>query len=707
MPAFPRRSDVLFLTPRHLLAIAALVALGRAPVAYAWEPEEKPLPISSITLYRSGVGYFEREGRVQGNSTVQLRFATEQVNDILKSMVVLDLGGGSVGSVRYGSQEPLERRLASFAIDVSESASIEDLLGQMRGAVVRLTTAEGTVEGTVVGVETRTQQVEKGATRLPYVNLLTAKGLRSVGLFDASNLEIVDPMLAAELSKALTALAEHRADNTKAVDMSFNGTGDRDIFVAYIHEMPVWKTSYRLVLPEPGNDSKPTIQGWAIVENNTDEDWQNVGLSLVAGQPVSFTMDLYQPLYVERPELPVPVAAGVAPRTYEGGMAGGGGGQSPFQSRDASRADYDKAPEFDMNAMQTAPGRPLASLTGNDGRRRAGIEVMSKVGLGAAASGTESGEVFLYRLDTPVTIERRQSAMLPILGSAVEGERVSIYTVSDGGKHPMLGVSLVNSTSLQFMPGPISVFDGSAYAGDATISHVGAGEKRLLSFAVDLEVDASTANASSMEIRRVSIVNGLIVQSYEREERATHTFTNKDRERARVVVVEHPRNDSWTLVTPEKPDETTDSLYRFRLNVEPGKSENVTVVQRRTDRQQMEITAIDHETLLRYQKDGKVSQLVLDAFTEAARLSEQVVQATNRFNEANRAASEIAPDQERIRQNMSGIDRNSQLYARYVQKLNEQETLLESLRAEQNAAKAERDRAQAAYESFVRSLNIE
>lgn len=700
-----RRLVLAARTPQLILAIAASVALGHAAVAAGVEPDDKALPISSITLYRSGVGYFEREGRVDGNATVQLRFATDQVNDILKSMVVLDLGGGSVGSVRYGSQEPLERRLASFAIDVSDSASIEDLLRQMRGATVRSTTPEGPVEGTVVGVEARTEQVEKGTIRRPYVNLLTSKGLRSIGLFDASNLEIVDPMLAAELSKALAALAEHRADNTKAVDMSFNGSGERDIFVAYIHEMPVWKTSYRLVLPEPGSDSKPTIQGWAIVENNTDEDWQNVGLSLVAGQPVSFTMDLYQPLYVERPELPVPVASGVAPRTYEGGT--GAGGQSPFQDRDASSPAYDKAPEFDLSTVAPASGRALASRSESDFRRRAGVEAMSKAGVGAAASGAESGEVFLYRLDTPVTIERQQSAMLPILGSPVDGERVSIYTVSDGGKHPMLGVSLVNSTSLQFMPGPISVFDGSAYAGDATISHFGAGDTRLLSFAVDLEVDASTANASTTAISRLRIVNGMIVQSYEREDRATHTFTNKDRERARLVIVEHPRNDSWTLITPEKPDETTDSLYRFRLGVEPGKSASVTVVQRRTDRQQMQISAIDRETLLRYQKDGKVSQQVIDAFTEAARLSDQVALAAKRYDDALRATSEIAPDQERIRQNMSGIDRNSQLYARYVQKLNEQETLIESLRVEQGAAKAERDRAQAAYDAFVRSLNIE
>lgn len=694
-------------SPRFLMAIAAAVALGSPALARGMEADDSRLPISGITLYRSGVGYFEREGRVDGNATVQLRFATEQVNDILKSMVVLDLDGGVVGSVRYGSQEPLERRLASFAIDVSRSASLEDLLGQMRGAPVRLSTPEGPVEGTVVGVESRSEQIDRTTIRRPYVNLLTKSGLRSFGLYDASNLEVLDAALAEELTKALTALAEHRADNTKAVEMSFAGTGERDVFVAYIHEMPVWKTSYRLVLPDGDDGSRPTMQGWAIVENNTDEDWQGVGLSLVAGQPVSFTMDLYQPLYVERPELPVPVASGVAPRNYEGGM----------QIVGEDLATPGEAPQFDaLSAGRVAdrsPSSPASKRASslNDsaelGLRRARIGSAFAGGQPAAASGDESGEVFLYRLDAPVTIERRQSAMIPILSSPVDGERVSIFTVSDGQKHPMRGVSLVNSTGLQFMPGPISVFDGAAYAGDATISHVGAGDKRLLAFAVDLEVDAATVNASTSEVSRVRIVDGLIVQSFDREERATHTFTNKDRERTRTIIVEHPRNDSWTLVSPEKPDETTDSLYRFRLGVEPGKSGSVTVVQRRTDRQQFDISTFDRETLLRYQKNGKASQAVIDAFAEAARLNQQVADANKRHADATNAAAEIAQDQDRIRKNMGGIDRNSQLYARYVQKLNEQETTLESLREAQASALADRDKAQERLNAYVRGLNVE
>lgn len=704
-------------SPRVLVAAALACAAGwlaHMPAHAQAVPNDDALPISSITLYRSGVGYFERLGRVEGDASISLRFATEQVNDILKSMVVLDLGGGSIESVRYGSQEPLERRLASFAIDVSEAPSMELLLSQLRGAPVRISTPEGPVEGTVMGVESRTEQIDRTTIRRPFVNILTPGGLRSIGLYDASSLEITDPTLAMELAKALGALAEHRADNTKAVDLSLKGQGDREIFVSYIHEMPVWKASYRLVLPNAQKsesvDARPMLQGWAIVENNTDEDWQDVNLSLVAGQPVSFTMNLYQPLYVQRPDVPVPVAAGVAPRNYEAAFAAVGG-QSPFQNADS---DNDKAPEFDMSeAMRAAPSdrsrTKLMSGGGSAGRDYSsfGVDALREQASSAVASGAESGEVFLYRLDAPVTVERRQSALLPILSSPIDGERISIYSAADGPKHPMRGVRLVNSTGLQLMPGPIAVYDGASYAGDATISHVPSGDTRLLAYAVDLEVDASTTRSPSTRSVGMRLVNGALVMTHEREERIEHTFTNKDTDLDRTILVEHPRVGGWTLVTPEKPDETTDSLYRFRVGVAPGKPATLVIVQRSIDRQEIAVGAIDLDTMLQYQKQGRVSDAVIEAFKEAARHRNLVTEAERRMETATREIDAITQDQSRIRENMNGVDRNSQLYARYVQKLDAQETSLETLRKDLAGAGAERTARQQAYEAFVRGLNVE
>ncbi|MDX9912163.1 MAG: hypothetical protein RBS39_10055, partial [Phycisphaerales bacterium] len=302
------------LSRRAGLALGA-IAIGVSFLGGTARADDE-LPVSAITLYRSGVGFFQRQGLVEGDAEVQLRFDADQINDILKSMVVLDLGGGEVGAARYASKEPLERRLSSFAIDVSDNPSIAELMKRLRGAPVKLQTIDGGIEGTIMGVEGRPVVINDQRVEHAFVSLITSKGVRSIDVANVSSFEITDEQLAGELTKALAAMAEHRADNVKAVDLSFHGTGSRRVAVGYVHEMPVWKTSYRLVLPEGTSESggQPTLQGWAIVENTTDEDWEDVRLSLVAGRPVGFTMDLYEPLFAARPEMPVPFMAGVRPK---------------------------------------------------------------------------------------------------------------------------------------------------------------------------------------------------------------------------------------------------------------------------------------------------------------------------------------------------------------------------------------------------------
>ncbi|MCX5689107.1 MAG: hypothetical protein NTV94_04840, partial [Planctomycetota bacterium] len=311
------------------LVLALCVAAGGVAtieIAAAAEPSRDPvkaptmvdqLPIKSITLYRSGVGSFQRHGTVDGTSTVQLRFDVSQINDILKSMVVLDLSGkGQVGGVSYASRDPLAKRLSSFGVDISDEPSLSTLLVRLRGAKVTIAVPDGKFTGTVIGGEVR--QVTSGASptaiSVPFINLLTESGIKSLNLTMTSNVEVLDKDLASELHRALAAVAEHRADRIKTVDVNLLGDGQREIMIGYVQESPVWKASYRLVLPKAaakpdGNDAASaqrlkeqiSMQGWAIIENTTDEDWNNIDLSLVSGQPVSFRMDLYQPLYATRP----------------------------------------------------------------------------------------------------------------------------------------------------------------------------------------------------------------------------------------------------------------------------------------------------------------------------------------------------------------------------------------------------------------------
>jgi hypothetical protein len=715
--------------PLSVILVATPPALAQ-PTSDIKAKTDEQVPIRRITLYRSGVGYFERTGNIDGNAEIQLRFNTEQINDILKSMVLLDLDGGKIESVSYGSKEPLERRLASFGVNIASNPSLPDLLGQLRGARIKVLVAGDQLSGTVLGVENRLTPPSKDvpAVQMPHVNLVTDTGLRSIAISDISSFEILDKELASELNKALSTLAEYRADRTKTVDLRFAGTGARRVVVGYVHETPVWKTSYRLVLPEKdapsseGNKGSVVMQGWAIVENTTDQDWNHCKLSLVSGRPVSFQMDLYEPLFTVRPTIPVPTIPGVLPKQYAGGM------NLDF----AEKADQEAGKAKDRAYARRAPGSPPAAAApmapgsrGEAMKSTTGLAVaesaadasgaffgvsgddMVNYAARAQAQATEIGEVFQYEVETPVTVERQRSAMIPILSTNITGRRVSIYSLADARPNPMRGVEIVNESSLQLLPGPIAVFDGPAYAGDAQIGHIAKGDKRLLAYSVDLDVNVITKPQSNSTVTKLKIVDGMIVQTIATSNSVSYAFDNKDSKRARTVILEQPRLEGWTLTEPKKPLEQTQDIYRFEVPIEAGKTATMSVVQERTEMQSTGITSMDMPTLLSFHKNGKLSDAVLAAVRDVGKRQSDINTAERDIAELDRQKTEIDAEQSRIRENMAKIDRNSQLYTRYMTKLSDQENTLETLRDQRKAANTKLESLRNELNNFLRTLNVE
>ena len=278
------------------------------------------VPVTKVVLFSSGVGYFEHAGTVQGNGSTMLRFKTSQINDILKSLVLQDQDGGRVGAITYASQDPLAKTLRSFQVDITQNPSLADLLNQLRGARVSIQAHAEKLSGTILGVEVRRVPADKGEPiAVPVLNLLTGATIRSVELQSISNLSLDDPELEGELTKALSALAQARDQDKKPVTIDFMGTGTRRVRIGYVVETPIWKTSYRLLLDD--RKSIGQLQGWAIVENQTESDWNGVSLSLVSGRPISFMMDLYQPLYSTRPTVVPELFASLRPQVYEGGTS--------------------------------------------------------------------------------------------------------------------------------------------------------------------------------------------------------------------------------------------------------------------------------------------------------------------------------------------------------------------------------------------------
>ena len=453
------------------------------------------------------------------------------------------------------------------------------------------------------------------------------------------------------------------------------------------------------------------MQGWAIVENTTDEDWQNVRLSLVSGRPVSFTMDLYEPLFMPRPEVPVPTIPGVLSKAYEGGE-GAAKAMADAGPTGGSRGRMVRRELPAPAPASAAPGSPsgrmsLSQVELDDMSGGFSGEEMASYGAAAQARAQSIGEVFQYELERPVTIERQRSAMLPILASPVESRRVSIFSVNDGSTNPMRGVEITNTSDNQLMPGPISVYDGGSYAGDAQIGHVPAGDTRLLAYAVDLDVTATTKHDAREQFRTLKFVKGVVYMTFEYELTSNYSFVNKDKNRARTIIVETPKFDGYELIEPTKPTDVTPSAERFEIGAEAGGKAELKILRRLVSQRTIAVTNLDMDALLAYSRSGKVSKAVMDAFAQVQQRREVIVRLERDIAGLEQRVGDIDRDQSRIRQNMSSLDRQAALYQRYLTQLTNQEEQLDTIRADLDAKREALRVAREELDTFVSNLSVE
>ncbi|MCD6361457.1 MAG: DUF4139 domain-containing protein, partial [Armatimonadetes bacterium] len=656
--------------------------------AVAGAVEASGLPLSQVVLYSSGVGYFQHEGNVQGDETVTLSFRVEQINDILKSMVLQDLGGGTIGPVTYAPQDPLERTLESFAVDISDDPSLGDLLDSLRGAQVEIA-AEETFTGTILGREWQEKSVGDNVLRFEVINLDTDRGIVQVPVWQMKFVKLLDKDLAEDLDRALAAVADNRDVSRRQVQLSFHGTGERPVSVGYLLETPVWKTTYRLVTDDTGT----FLQGWAIVENTTDEDWEDVQLSLVSGRPVSFTQNLYEPLYTHRPDVPVHVQAAAAPRVFEGAMM-----------EEAEKMAAEAAPAAPPSAAPLAR-RSMALGGMGAGHAAMTADALASSGVQAMAAGGEVGEMFHYAIAMPVSIPRQGSAMIPIVNQAIEAEKVSIFNADSDSRHPMNGLRLKNTTGLNLMGGAITVFDGGAYAGDALIENLAPDEERLISYAMDLGVEVvGRRETTSRPDTSMKIVKGVLIITSRRNSKISYTIKNRTDDE-RLILIEHPRRDQWKLIEPDEAAETTRSLYRFEVTVAPGKTEKLIVSEEMPISQRVLLASEGLDEVNTYLHSQTISEAVKAALAKVVEWKLQIAGIERDIAQREQRLEEIGEEQDRIRQNMKQLDHESDLYKKYVAKLTAQEDEFDKVRGEIDALKVEQSKAQRELENFIGGLN--
>jgi hypothetical protein len=707
------------MSPAHVLNLALCLGLSLTAFASATAAEPQAaadaLPLKKVVLFTSGVGFFQHAGKVTDDATVEMKFAADDVNDLLKSMVLEDLGGGTVSTVSYASRDPITKTLGTFAVNLTDNPSMGQILARLRGEKIEVDAA-APAAGTIVGVEKRMVPAGENKTvEKEFVTLLTAEGLKTIALDTITRITLVDPRLQGELEKALAVLALGHDNDKKAVTLQFAGQGPRDVRVGYVQESPLWKTSYRLVLDdavEAGKEAKAQalLQGWAIVENTTDQDWKDVRMELVSGRPISFRMDLYQPLDVPRPQVVPELYASLMPQLYGQSLADAGREFERAKAAEGRGEAVAKRARM-ANARQLAAGAPPAVAAPMDGAaageadRDAAFAHMA--GVQSVAAGANLGELFRYAIEKPVTIERQRSAMLPIVGEKVEAEKVAIYDERVLAKHPLSGLRLVNTTTLDLMQGPVTVFEAGVYAGDARVEDMAPGSERLVSYAVDLDVEVNPRmEQKPEEIVSVKIAKGTLVAT--RKYARTKVFEIKNSASKPVkLLVEHPREGGWNLVDPKQPAETTRDRYRFAVTSEPGKPAKLEVAEEQQGVQQVALTNLDDNTILFYVRAKATSPKVQEALEQVIAKKRAIEEIVRKKQEREREIQVVEQEQNRIRQNMAQLDRTNELYAKYVKKFAEQEDRVEALRKEIADLVKQEQEARKALDEFLLTVTLE
>ena len=681
------------------------------------EKKEQPaaqgatVPVKAVVLYSSGVGYFEHFGTVKGAGSTELRFKTQQINDILKSLVLQDLDGGKVTTISYPSQDPIAKTLRSFQIDITSNPSLGELLNQLRGAKVNVSLGAENTEGTILGLEKKQRPAgDKGIVEVWVLNLISGGTIRAVELDQVTKLELEDKQLQEELGKALLALSQARDQDKKPVTINFTGEGERHVRLGYVVETPIWKTSYRLLL----GDKASQLQGWAIVENQTDNDWNDVQLSLVSGRPISFIQDLYQPLYVPRPTVQPELFASLRPQTYDAGMDG------------AKQVDRFAAANGvqEKEALAAAPAPPMAIPGGGGYGGRGGAMNKSLASLGDAAkadvyrrgvdasasvssvaSAAKIGELFQYTVGS-VSLPRQRSAMIPIITDPVEVERLSIYNQSVLQRNPLNGARVKNTTGKHLLAGPITVLDGSNYAGDASIDNVPPGQERLVSFGVDLQVIVdATKNTNESAIQTGRIVKGVLYLTRKHVFSQDYTAENKG-DKDKALIIEHPIRRGWKLVDTDKPIETTESLYRFKGHAAAGKATKLTVKEEIVQGETIAILPADVGQLDFYSKQGEIPQVVRDVLIKAIQMKSAMVDTQRLIEDLQRQMQQITAEQQRIRDNMKTVAANTEYSNRLLKKLNDQESQIEKLQGELDEARKTLNAQRKELEAFLSSTSV-
>jgi hypothetical protein len=723
----PARLAALLLAPFTLAAQTSSAPAAHPRTNAPASDKAATLPVTRVSLYKNGVGFFEHTGHVSGNAEVRIDFNTAQLNDVLQSLTAVDLNGGRIAGAGYNSATPLDQQLKSLPLALSADTTAADFYAAIRGARVEVHAPGVVITGRLLSVEDRQTPVKDGDQNTTvdrhFLTVVSDSGeVRTVELTQATSVRLLDTALHNDVARYLQLLASNHAEGLRHLTLSDRGTAaNRELRISYISEVPIWKSTYRFLLT--GNTPKTgTLQGWAVVDNTVGEDWNNVQLSLIAGAPQSFIQPLSQPIYARRPEIPIAQEAQLTPQTFDSSINGAissykveslpmdartrGAGLSLYEQKSRAAGGSGLGPGSGGNTgagvyakLMAPPPAPTPIMSYQEA-----VSASTSINTTTAAFD----DYFAYNLTEPVTIRKNESALVPILQAKVPVDRVTLasfngYSVTQ----PLRALWLTNDTGLTLDRGSFAIVENGNFGGEGLLDPIHAGEKRLLSYAADQAVHVTVA--SDKTTNRVTLLHGSrgVVNIHRADLHDLELTIHNAASEQRTVVVELPVVSGWKLADDVKPFETTPTVYRFRLDVAAGEMTQLRVPATRGGYTTYYLSRSDDNQLqfiLNESGHNAALEAKLQPVLEARR---RVADAQTAVDQTNKQLKNLHEEEERQRANITALAASDKgAAARFVRDLNATEDQIQAAQKELTTRTAALDAAKAELAARIEAFSI-
>jgi len=685
---------------RRAAATALLASILALPAA------ANELPLRRVVLASIGLAQFTHAGSVSAGSSVDLPVRLDQVDDLLKSLTVFDRVGG-IGAVSLPGKAPLQELFRDLPFGPEALGSPSALLNALVGSEIEIA-GPVSAKGRVFRVEPfETRLPDNGGTLTRHrLSLMTDTGLVQAVLEEVTTLQFTDPQARAQIDRALQGLSENRAKERRRLSLDILGEGTRDIALSYVVAAPVWKTSYRLVLPKDGGRAK--LQGWAVVENLTGGDWKDVELTLVSGNPVALRQALYTAFFSDRIEVPVTAGQSILPKQDDSdGMAA---------ARNADARPKAAAPMVGLAARQQAEAQRYRSGRGFEAPAPASAPPPPPVAdtLGTAAIAAEAEEAptqLLYRFPSRISLATGHTMMVPFLDREVAASRTWLYQPDTHARRPLAAVRLRNDGDATLPAGIVTTFEAAGegatnFVGDAQLPLLPKGTFKFVTLALDTKTDIRREDQGVQRTTLGKAVNGELTITTRSRRTVTYEVTPPTEE-DREVIVEEPRAAGWMPSADQQEIEETPTRFRFRIDAPKGRTTKSKLVLERTDQRVVRLTSLGPEQIL---------TTIQGLENETPALKAAVTRLGETIGEINRARAQrgqleaerkkIAEDQERIRRNLGSVGATSDLGRRYLESLKSQEERLTVISRSEQLLDAEIAARRTVAEEIAKGLSL-